>query len=116
MVISAIWCGGTRSAMAPIARMPRGRKGAAAQGAEQRLDHAGDQRQPADRLLLDDLDQPLGPKAVDHHDRAAAQEGRERVVGRDHVEQRRPGDEAVLGRQAQVAGEHQGTRDHRRGG
>ena len=77
------------------------------------FDHAGHQRQPADALARDDLDQRRRVVAVDHDHRVAPQQAPERMVGRGHVEERRPGDERLARAEAELGDEHQSARDER---
>ena len=76
--------------------MPLGRAAARLQQRHDRFDGAGHQQQPAEPRPLHDVDDHFRIEAVDHIDRRAGHERAEHLVGRAHVEHRRPGKKAVL--------------------
>ena len=78
-----------------------------------RIDHARDEHQPADPVIGDGRKQQFDLKAVDHHHCSAAQKRRQRMIGRCHVEHRRPRDEGVMGRDTKLGCVDQRPRDHR---
>ena len=79
-------------------------------------DHAGHQQQPAERSRRDDLGEPRRVEAVDDDHRAAGHQRAERVLDRAHVIERRPRDERVVGRDAELGARDEVAHDLARDG